>query len=181
MQTTLRCRASRLLACTIAVGITAGCTDDPAAPIAAPAAAPDYQLTTNIAPRSEFDHRPSFELKVEAVGSFKPGHPVHLTLTAIANKPVADGELRVTLPEVVSAEESGWDVVVVPMDEEFRPHMQVRRSFSEGDRVSERITLNIPEPGYYHVAATGYRHRSEAEPGKLTDVSGRDYWLWIAD
>ncbi len=176
-----RRRTTPALMLTFTAAILVGCTDDPAAPIASTNGAPGYQAAANLAPQSEFDPRPSFELDVEAVGSFKPGHPVHLTFTATANRPVADGELRVTLPEVASAEESGWDVVVIPVGEDIRPHVRIRRSFAVGDQARERTTLNIPEPGYYHVVATGYRHRSDAAPDMLTDVSKRDYWLWIAE
>ncbi len=181
VNTSRRLRHPHLLAGISVAAVLAACTDDPAAPVPTVSGAPGYQLTTNVEPQAEFDHRPSFELDVQAVGSFKPGHPIHLTFTASAVKSVADGELRVTLPEVVSAEESGWDVVLVPTGEVLRPHLQVRQAFAEGERARERITVRIPEPGYYLVAATGYRHRSEAEPGKLTDVSRRDYWLWIAE
>jgi hypothetical protein len=174
--------AVRLIASAFAVAILTGCTDDPAAPVRSADSSLRFEGATDIAhPLVKHTPEPSFALEVEAVGSFKPGHPVHLTLSARANSDVHDGELRVTLPEVASAEDSNWDVVVMAVSEDFRPHIEVRQSFSAGDRIRERVTLNIPEPGYYHVAATGYRHSSEAEPGRLADVSRQDYWLWIAE
>lgn len=174
--------AARLIAGAFAAVFLSGCTDDPAGLVGSADPSARYEGATDVPhPLVKHTPEPSFDLEVEAVGSFKPGHPVQLTLSAKANSDVHDGELRVTLPEVASAEDSSWDVVVMEVGEEFRPHIEVRQSFSAGDRIRERVTLNIPEPGYYHIAATGYRHSSEAEPGRLADVSRQDYWLWIAE
>ena len=124
---------------------------------------------------------PPFDLDVEVHGSFKPGHPLHLSLAAVANVATADGELRLTLPEMASAEDSGWDVVIMPLNREFHPHLRVRKSFSEGEKVQERTTITIPEPGYYHLIATGQRHATTSDPyvSAAPSVESRDFWLWI--
>lgn len=118
---------------------------------------------------------------MEARGSFKPGHPIHITFEALANFATEDGEVRLTLPEVASAEASGWDIVITPISEDIPSHLRVRRSFAAGESVRERLSLTIPEPGYYHVIATGYAHPGVTTPAPLFagDVSRRDFWIFV--
>ncbi|HLM68547.1 MAG TPA: hypothetical protein VK358_13505, partial [Longimicrobium sp.] len=82
---------------------------------------------------------------------------------------------------VASAEESGWDVVVMPLSRAFRPHIRVRKRFSEGEKAQARMTITIPEPGYYHLVATGQRHPATSDPhaSAAPSVSSREFWLWI--
>jgi hypothetical protein len=165
--------------------LVSGCTDRYTTPISvesAEIAGAHYAVAPGTAPpEPEFVSSPPFDLDVEVHGSFKPGQPLHLSLAAVANVTTADGELRLTLPEVASAEDSGWDVVVMPMNKEFRPHLRVRKTFSEGEKVQERTTITIPEPGYYHLIATGQRHPTMSDPYASTapSVSSREFWLWI--
>lgn len=92
-----------------------------------------------------------------------------------------DGEVRVTLPEVASAETGGWEVVKIPVNEELRPHLRVRRGFAAGESVRQRVSLTIPEPGYYHAVVTGYAHPHPSVPDPLAsgDVSRNDFWIWV--
>jgi hypothetical protein len=163
--------------------LLSGCADhQDETPFATEPAAAQYAVTLGTAPpEPEFVTSPPFDLHVEVHGSFKPGHPLHLSLSGLANVVTADGELRLTLPEVASAEESGWDVVVMPMNREFRPHLRVRKTFAEGEKVQERTTITIPEPGYYHLIATGQRHATTSDPyaSAAPSVSSREFWLWI--
>lgn len=174
-----------VLAAVVAAGsLLGGCSDDrQETPVSPPDAAGGHYAVAPGAPppAPEFVSSPPFDLDVAVHGSFKPGHPLHLSLDAVANSATADGELRLTLPEVASAEESGWDVVVLPMNREFRPHLRIRKGFREGERVRERTTITIPEPGYYHLIATGVRHPSTSEPyaSTIPSVSSREFWLWI--
>lgn len=163
-----------------------GCTDDrdatPLSMDSAETSGAHYAVAPGTAPpEPEFVSSPPFDLDVKVHGSFKPGHPLHLSLAGVANVAAADGELRLTLPEVASAEDSGWDVVIMPMNKEFRPHLRVRKTFSEGETVQERTTITIPEPGYYHLIATGQRHATTSDPyaSAAPSVSSREFWLWI--
>lgn len=167
--------------CAVAgAALLAACSDQQATSVASTNGSRVHAAWVD-APQGEFESRPRFELQVEAAGSLKPGRPIHLSLTANANFGTADGEVRLTLPEVSAAEDGGWDQVVTPVNQESRPHIRVRKRFGEGEVLREQRTLMIPEPGYYHVIATGYQHRSQSvlEPVGAGDVSRRDYWLLI--
>ncbi|HEX2140420.1 MAG TPA: hypothetical protein VHG33_11990 [Woeseiaceae bacterium] len=69
-----------MVAVSIITGLAA-CADDPASPGIPADAAPGYPAALNVEPVPEFDRRSSFDLDVSASGSFRPGHPVHLTFT----------------------------------------------------------------------------------------------------
>lgn len=123
-----------------------------------------------------------FDLDVDVQGSLKPGHPIHLTLRGTANFATQDADVRLSLPEVAAAEESGWDVVEIPVGEETRPHIALRREFAAGETFRERTTLTIPEPGYYFVMATAKQYSDDSgtdRPHIVGDVSGKALWLWI--
>lgn len=161
--------------------VLTACTDAPSAPVPVPSVTAVGYSGQHLPPREEFGAPARFDLELDAQGSFKPGHPIHLTLVATASRATPDGELRVTLPEVSSAEDRGWDVVQVPVNEELRPHIRVRRAFATGENVRERVSLTIPEPGYYHAVVTGYAHAASSSPDPLSwgDVSRRDFWIWV--
>lgn len=172
----------RLLAVMIAAAILGACVDAPSAPTDVGTLTGEARFSaSSVAPREEFGGRARFDLALGAQGSFKPGHPLHLTLEATATRPTADGELRVTLPEISSAEDRGWEVVQIPVGEELRPHLNVRRAFAAGESVRERLSLTIPEPGYYHLVVTGYAHPDPINPDPFSsgDVSRRDFWIWV--
>jgi hypothetical protein len=172
----------RLLPAALAAALLGACVDAPSA-LLEPGTVPEDPVfnASSVAPRVEFEGRARFALALGAQGSFKPGHPLHLTLEATATRATADGELRVTLPEISSAEDRGWDIVQIPVNEELRPHLRVRRAFAPGESVRERVSLTIPEPGYYNVVVTGYAHADPANPDPLAsgDVSRRDFWIWV--
>lgn len=161
--------------------LLAGCTDAASPMSSRPSGSGPTTDVRLGQPRSEFEHRPRFDLNVKADGSLKPGHPIHLTVEALANFATADAEVMLTLPEVAAAEDGGWDVVVTGINEEFRPHLQVRQSFDAGDVLREKTTLSIPEPGYYHVIASAVQHRdpSRPEPFVAAGYARRDFWLWV--
>lgn len=123
-----------------------------------------------------------FELHVDVHGSLKPGHPIHLTLRGTANFATKDANVRLSLPEVAAAEDSGWDLVEIPVGEVTRPHIAIRRGFAAGETLRERTTLTIPEPGYYFVMATAKQYSDDIntdQPHVVGDVSGKALWLWI--
>ena len=123
-----------------------------------------------------------FDLQVDVQGSLKPGHPIHLTLRGTANFATKDADVRLSLPEVAAAEKSGWDIIEVPIDEQTRPHVSVRRGFEAGESFRERTTITIPEPGYYLVMATAEQRSNDSytdRPHVVGDISGKELWLWI--
>lgn len=161
--------------------LLAGCTDAASPTVSRASGSVPTKNVRSGEPRSEFEHRPRFDFNVKADGSLKPGHPIHLTLEALANFATADAEVTLILPEVAAAEDGGWEVIVTDVNEDFRPHLRVRRSFDRGDMLRERTTLSIPEPGYYHVIASAVQHRdaSTSEPFVAASYSRRDFWLWV--
>jgi hypothetical protein len=171
------------LVCIVLLG---GCTERPGSnPVSMDPAdlpGPQYVVAPGTEPPGpEFVSNPPFDLDVSVQGSFKPNLPLHLSLAAVSNTAAADGELRLTLPEVASAERSGWDVVVMPMNVEFQPHLRLRRAFKAGEKVQERVTITIPEPGYYQLIATGVRHPGASEPhaSAMPSAASKELWLWI--
>lgn len=167
----------------IVAGATLGaCTDSPSASVNDdPIAFAVGFSGEGSPPKEEFGGPARFDLAIRAHGSFKPGHPIQLTLEAITRQATRDGELRVTLPEITSAEVSGWDTVKIPLNQELRPHIRIRRGFAAGESVRERVSIMIPEPGYYHAVATAYAHPDPATPDPLAsgDVSRRDFWILV--
>ena len=159
-----------------------GACDTPSAPVhtASLQTAVGYSGAV-LPPKVEFSEQPRFELSLGAQGSLKPGRPVQLVMEVTVREATGDGELRVTLPEVSSAADRGWEVVQVPVNEPLRPHLRLRRAFAAGERVQERVSLTIPEPGYYHAVVTGYAHPDPVAPNAMGsgDVSRRDFWIWV--
>jgi hypothetical protein len=155
------------------------CEDKPS-PLSPIPPASDVRATNHVENDLAIANR--FDLDVGVEGSLKPGHPIHLTLRGTANFAAKDADVRLSLPEVAAAEKSGWDVVEIPVGEETRPHVSLRRSFSAGERFHERTTISIPEPGYYFVMATAKQYSNDSDtdrPNLVGDVSGKALWLWI--
>jgi hypothetical protein len=134
------------------------------------------------APSTTFNTEARFTLAIDATGSFKPGHPVHLTLRGVTNFATGDAEIRLVLPEVSAARASSWTDVVLPIGRESAPELTLRRGFEAGEQFVARTTVTIPVPGYYQVIASAVQHsddRATDIPHIVGDVSGRTAWLWI--
>jgi hypothetical protein len=171
-------RLHRALALSFAAALLAGCDDRESTPVA-PAARFSQQAVEHVDDRAVADR---FTLDVDVNGSLRPGQPIHLTLRGRANFRTGDADVRLTLPEVSAAEQSGWDVVELPIGEESRPQIRVRRAFSAGEELRERTSITIPEPGYYYVVATAKQRSDDRltdRPNQVTDVSTHTMWLWI--
>jgi hypothetical protein len=167
----------------IGVAVLAGCTVDQGTPVAPSAAhtlnAAASDTTTGTVPMAI---APRFDIGLDVEGSLKPGHPIHLIVRGQANFATADGEIRLTLPEVAAARRSGWDVVEVPVGEEMTPLYQTRRSFEAREQFRERATVTIPEPGYYSVHVTARQHSDDrpTDGGSMVGSgAARELWLWV--
>lgn len=133
-------------------------------------------------PIDEFRLEDRFTFGIDVQGSLKPGHPIHLTLRGKANFAAKDADVRLTLPEVSAAGQSGWALVELPVGEVSKPQIQMRRAFAAGEEFRERATVTIPEPGYYFVVATAKQYSHDGltdRPHQVTDVSTRPLWIWI--
>lgn len=53
------------------------------------------------------------------------------------------------------------EVVEIPVGEDVRPHLRLRRKFATGEKFHEQATVRIREPGYYYVVATILQHSDD--------------------
>lgn len=125
---------------------------------------------------------PRYVVDLDASGSLRPGQPVHLTATIDGKLPTRDVEIRILLPEVAAAEQSGWDVVRLSPNAELIPQARSRRSLGRGERTHVSAKVTIPEPGYYMALATVVQKSGEplVEGGTyVQNVIHKEIWLWI--
>jgi hypothetical protein len=125
---------------------------------------------------------PRYIVDLDAAGSLRPGHPIHLTATVEGKLPTKDVEIRIFLPEVAAAEQSGWDVVHIPRNTELAPQARARQSLGRGQRTHVSANLTIPEPGYYMALASVIQKSGEPlveADGYVQNVIHKEIWLWI--
>lgn len=125
---------------------------------------------------------PRYVVDLDAAGSLRPGQPLHLTATVDGRLPTEEVEIRIFLPEVAAAEQSGWDVVRVPRNTEFAPQARSRRSLGRGQRTHVSANVIIREPGYYMALASVVQKSGEPlinEGGYVQNVIHKEIWLWI--
>lgn len=161
-----------------------GCVDNATAPSGRSADRPaDFAMGAGEA-APDFVVAPRFELDLEVAGSLKPGHPIHLTVRGTTHYATQDAQIRLVLPEVAAAKRSNWEIVEVPVGEELQPEISIRKSFKAREQFHGRVTVTIPEPGYYHAIATVIQRSAERTVDSGTghvvgSGAGRDVWLWI--
>lgn len=125
---------------------------------------------------------PRYVVDLDASGSLRPGQPVHLTATIDGKLPTRDVEIRILLPEMAAAEQSGWDAVRVTPNAELAPQARSRRSLGRGERTHVSARVTIPEPGYYMALASVVQKSGEplVEGGTyVQNVIHKEIWLWI--
>lgn len=87
------------------------------------------------------------------------------------------------LPEVAAAERSSWELIEIPLGEDLPAHLRLRKSFTAGEAFQERVTITVPEPGYYFVMATVIQQSEDvgmSDEGRVIGTgAGREMWLWI--
>lgn len=125
------------------VVLTAACDDEPTGPGGGPQT-DEHAVAVRTVPR--------FGVNLEATGSFRPGQPIQITMTAEALIPSQDARIEIVLPEEASARmRGGYD--------DFRHERGTRLpaaaartvSLGQGGRAVERYTVTFPQPGYYTV------------------------------
>ncbi|MBB4634347.1 hypothetical protein [Longimicrobium terrae] len=168
----------------VIAGLLSGCVDDATAPALRPAGDLASVTTGSDEPAGpDLVVPPRFDLDLDVAGSLKPGHPIHLSVRGSAHYATEDVQVRLILPEVAAAKRSNWEVVKVPVGEELQPEMSIRKSFQNGERFHGKVTVTIPEPGYYHLIATIIQRSEERTVDDRGHVvgsgAGRDVWLWI--
>lgn len=166
----------------VLAAVLAGCSDAiPTRPVAS--ASPDGQGAATSAGQPEHLRAiPRYVVDLAAAGSLRPGQPVHLTATVDGKLPTNDVEIRIFLPEVAAAQQSGWDAVRVPRNTELTPQARARRSLGRGQRTHLSASVTIPEPGYYMALASVIQKSAEPlmEGGEyVQNVIHKEIWLWI--
>lgn len=128
-----------------------------------------------------------FAVQLRASGSFRPGEPVQITVTGRANLRTSDAQVRLVLPEVAAARESGWNGFHLPMDHPLTPELAERSAMSHGQSLTRTANVVIPRPGYYQVVASLLRGSAAGDDerparGELDqDVAHAELWLWISE
>lgn len=163
--------------------LVAGCSDDGESPTEpsesqAQFGTPSSDNLSDLGTRS----LARFNVDVQASGSFQPGKPIQLTVTARANLATRDAEVRLILPEVAAARLSSWETVEVPVEVPLPAEATQRSSLVRGQTVRQQTSVTIPKPGYYMVVASVLQRSDEppTENGQLVqNVAHEVIWLWI--
>jgi hypothetical protein len=138
--------------------------------------------TETSARTSHLQFRNRFEIGIDARGSLKPGHPIHLTVTGRANYATNDAEIRLTLPELAAAKHSGWQVVELPLNHRPAAELVLRQGFISGETFRGQAMVAFPEAGYYYVVATAQQLSDDHDfdQGAIVGTgAARGIWLWI--
>jgi hypothetical protein len=152
---------SRRAAVAGVLALLAACSDDtPSLP--APGEPPD--LTARDGAPSSIPTRPRFNLDLQVNGALRPGVPIQLVLTATGTAETSAADLEIVLPEVASAEESGW-TDYRPIQGRAVPAAASRRvSLGNGGKTVLQQTVTFPQPGYYTVLASARTRDADSIP-----------------
>ena len=145
-----------------ALVVLAACSDDSPSLPGGPPEPPDLGATGGTP--SSVPTRPRFEVDLQATGSFLPGHPVQLILTVTGAAAMADAEIELVLPEVASAQASGW-TDYRPLRTGRLPAAQSRRGgLGQGARTVIQEAVTFPVPGLYSVWASARARDTDSIP-----------------
>lgn len=92
-----------------------------------------------------------FSTTLTATGSFRPGQPVVITLSARALHGTQSAQLDIVLPEVARAELLGGYNAPPRPGAQIGPAVSRRTGLGRGAETQERYVAVFPEPGYYSV------------------------------
>ena len=135
----------RAVACAAALLTAAACQDDGPT---GPGEEPDGSLLAPASVRTV----PRFAVNLEATGSFRPGQPIQITVTAEALIATQDARVEIVLPEEASARmRGGYDNFRRERETTLPAAASRSLSMGRGERVVERYTVTFPRPGYYSV------------------------------
>lgn len=152
-----------------ALAILAACSDDsPALP--GTGEPPDLTATGGVP--SSVATAPRFQLDLQATGALRPGTPVQLMLTATGVAATPDAEIELVLPELASAEASGWTNNYRPLRTGALPAAARQRgALGRGARTVVQATVTFPVPGVYSVWASARARDADSIPD--VDAEGR--------
>jgi hypothetical protein len=128
-----------------------------------------------------------FGVDVRASGSFRPGQPVQITVTAQGNLRTSDAEVRLVLPEVAALRAGGGERMRMPVGQAPHPDLSERMALSRGQTVTRTANITISRPGYDQVIASVEQRSDgpadERHPDGLptNNVEHKVVWLWIAE
>lgn len=159
--------------------VLAACGDD------LPSAPDDGEGATSelMAPRAV----QRFAVDVRASGSFRPGQPIQITMTARGLLRTSDAEVRLVLPEVAALRAGGGQRMHMHAGEPPTPDVQERMGLGRGQGVTRTANVTIAQPGFYQVIASVEQKSSDAQdevdPNGLlsNNVAHAILWLWIAE
>lgn len=145
-----------------ALAMLAACSDD--SPALPDTDGPPELGSTGGVP-SSIATRPRFQVDLQATGSFRPGQPVQLVMTVTGRAETADAELELVLPELASAQASGWGGDFRPLRAGRVPAAQSRRgAVGNGARTVLQEAVTFPVPGYYSVWASARARTADSIP-----------------
>lgn len=120
-----------------------------------------------------------FGVSLEAVGSFRPGTPVSITVNVTTSIPTPAADISIFTPELSAEREASGRVALssrVPAARSYRVAM------AAGETVRRSFAIVLPEPGYYRisVAATEGAAGPRIIGGRpIIGAAVAEVWLWI--
>jgi hypothetical protein len=160
--------------------VLAACDDDlPSAPVDGEGGGGTSALS---APRAV----PRFAVEARASGSFRPGQPIQITVTARGLLRTNDAEVRLVLPEVAALRAGGGQRMHMPAGQAPTPDLRERMALGRGQVVTRTANVTIPRPGYYQVIASVEQRSDDAQDERDPDMPSNNVahqmiWLWIAE
>ena len=134
--------------------------------------------TGNMAARGWFD------ITIDAGTSFKPGLPVDLEVTYTARFATSSAELRVTLPEVEVAKQSGWDrTYKTDFGLELPARLHSHQGLAAGATATQTTVLVFPVAGIYriHARATAAEFHPSDATTRVTRTTHEYLWVLVDD
>lgn len=124
-----------------------------------------------------------FNVDLSAAGSFRPGHPVQLTMSVRALLPTNDAKVDLILPELAEAElRGGWGRYEPVRGRSLPPLASHRKALGRGAVTQHQASVTFPRPGIYSVWASANSSDSllvDGQPVQNSEV--RVLYLWISE
>ena len=150
--------------------------------LAGPDASDELRRSDLPGPGPHSDGLPRFALELRATGSMHPGTPIQIVGTVRALLPTLQASIRLSLPDIVAAERSGWRPTPLPRDEQLPFAATSSRPVHAGDVAAVSATVTPTEPGYYRAVLVA--EKTSDEPNVLNahwvqDVAVQELWLYV--
>lgn len=178
----LSCLEARMVSATFlrtgalaALVLVAACDDNPVS--SNPGPGPEPGEPGAVASVRTF---PRFATELTATGSFRPGQPIQITLSARALRGTEGAQLEIVLPEVARAQVlGGYDAAPRP-GAQISPASSRRTSMGRGSETQQHHVVTFPEPGYYSVWGTVRSDdAATADSGMVQNEAHKVLYLYI--